>query len=176
MWGLDEPACAEDAVVPMLLLTGHFVLDVIGTATMLYKFKEMVRELKLSSRVTFIDALPYNQMTEYTRQCFLGLIFEKIDFTDEHLFALPNKFFDYLHAGVPVLSSKAVEIELIIEKYQVGDFINSLDPLDIAKKIMEIAKDMEVYNSWKRNTAKASEELNWENEEKILINFMDHLS
>ncbi|MEO8412372.1 MAG: glycosyltransferase [Ginsengibacter sp.] len=174
--GLNEHRGAEEAVLTMQFLPGDFGLYFIGTGTILYKLKEMVRELKLSSKVTFIDALPYNQMTEYTRQCFLGLIFEKIDFTDEHLFALPNKFFDYLHAGVPVLSSKAVEIELIIEKYQVGDFINSFDPLDIAKKIMEIAKDMEVYNSWKRNTAKASEELNWENEEKILINFMDHLS
>ena len=62
-------------------------------------------------------------MMKYTSQCFLGLIFEKIHFTDQHMFALPNKLFDYMHAGIPVLSSKAVEIKLIIEKYQTGAFI-----------------------------------------------------
>jgi glycosyltransferase involved in cell wall biosynthesis len=112
---------------------------------------------------------------KYTRQSFLGLIFEKIYFTDQHMFALPNKFFDYMHAGIPVLSSKAVEIKSLIEKYNTGDFIDSFEPEKIAEKIIEISNNEELYNLWKHNTCKASEELNWETEEKILVNFMQHL-
>ena len=107
----------------------------------------MVSELRLQSKVTFIDALPYEQMMEYTRQSFIGLIFEKIDVSDEHRFSLPNKFFDYLHAGIPVLSSEALEIKRIIQEYNVGDFIVSFDPRTIAQKIISISKDETTYPS-----------------------------
>ncbi len=173
--GLNENRGAEEAVLTMQFLPDEFILYFIGAGTILHKLKQMVKELNLFSKIIFIDTLPYRQMMEYTRQCFLGLIFEKINVTDHHLFALPNKFFDYIHAGIPVLSSKAIEIKPLIEKYNVGDCINSFEPAEIASKIISISKNNELYNTWKRNTAAASEELNWENEETILIDFMHQL-
>jgi len=174
--GLNENRGAEEAVLMMQFLPGDFNLYFIGAGTILHKLKEMVLELKLSNKVIFIDILPYNEMMEYTRQSFLGLIFEKIDITDHHRFSLPNKFFDYIHAGIPVLSSKATEIQSLIEKYALGDFINNFEPEEMANKIIEISNNTQRYNLWKRNTAKASKDLNWKNEEKVLIDFMNNLS
>lgn len=173
--GINENRGAEEAVLVMQYLPDDFNLYFIGDGTILPKLKKMTDGLKLGSKIIFIDALPYRQMMEYTSQSFLGLIFEKIDATDEHLFSLPNKFFDFIHAGIPVLSSKAVEIKSIIEKYTIGDFINSFDPEEIAEKIISISKDKETYNLWKMNTTLAAGELNWENEEKVLFDFMQHL-
>jgi glycosyltransferase involved in cell wall biosynthesis len=173
--GLNKNRGCEEALLAMQFLPDEFNLYFIGTGTIINNLKRMANELNLFDRITFIDVLPYNQMMEYTKQCFLGLIFEKIDVTDHHRFALPNKFFDYINAGIPVLSSKATEIKLLIEKYQLGDFIESFDPSQIAAKIIEIERNIELYNSWKHNTKTASKELNWEKEEGILINFMQHL-
>ena len=174
--GLNENRGAEEAVLTMQFLPDNFNLYFIGSGTVLDKLKKIVRDLNLSAKVTFIDVLPYYEMMEYTRRCFLGLIFEKIDVTDHHRFALPNKFFDYINAGIPVLSSKATEIKLLTEKYQIGDCIDNFEPSEIAAKIIEIEKNNELYNLWKHNAISASEELNWEKEEKILINFMHHLA
>lgn len=173
--GLNENRGLEEAVEMMQFLPDEFILYFIGTGTILNKLKQMVADLKLESKVIFIDALPYAKMMEYTRQSFLGLIFEKINVSDEHRFSLPNKFFDYLHAEVPVLSTQAPEIKKIIEKFDVGDFIGSFDPEEIAQKIVSITKDEKTYQRWKLNTLKASAQLNWQIEEKILINFMTHL-
>lgn len=173
--GLNENRGMEEAVEMMQFLPNDFMLYFIGNGTILNQLKKRVSDLQLESKVTFIHPLPYEEMMEYTTQSFLGLIFEKIDISDEHRFSLPNKFFDYLQAGIPVLSSKAPEIKRIIEKYNVGDFINSFDPKEIAEKIISISTDHVVYERWKHNTEKASEELNWENEETILINFMKDL-
>jgi glycosyltransferase involved in cell wall biosynthesis len=173
--GLNENRGMEEAVEMMRFLPDDFILYFIGSGTILNKLNQMVSDLQLEPKVTFIDPLPYEQMMEYTTQSFLGLIFEKIDVSDEHRFSLPNKLFDYLHAGIPVLSSKAPEIKRVIEKYDVGDFINTFDSKEIAEKIISISKDHLIYETWKQNTAKASEELNWENEETILIDFMKHL-
>ena len=173
--GLNENRGTEEAILTMQFLPDDFNLYFIGSGTIWDKLKQMADELNLSDKITFIDVLPYHQMMEYTRQCFLGLIFEKIDITDHHRFALPNKFFDYINAGIPVLSSKATEIKLLIDKYHIGDYIDNFEPAQIAVKILAISKNAETYNLWKHNTAKASEELNWESEEKILINFMNQL-
>jgi len=174
--GLNENRGAEEAILMMQFLPDDFNLYFIGSGTIIKKLKTMVDDLKLQSKVIFVGVLPYQQMMEYTRQGFLGLIFEKIGVTDEHLFALPNKFFDYLQAGIPVLSSEAVEIKSIMIKYKTGDFIDSFDPPKMAKKVIEISENKEAHDIWKRNTIAASKELNWENEEKSLVDFMHQLS
>lgn len=173
--GLNENRGAEEAVLTMQYLPDEFMLYFIGGGTIINDLKQMTDELKLNHKIIFIALLPYTEMMEYTRQCFLGLIFEKIDTMDEHRFSLPNKFFDYIHAGVPVLSSKAVEIEAIMKKYNIGAFIESFDPAAIAKAIIDILMKKEMYNQWKQNTVAAAREYNWENEENILIHFMNNL-
>ena len=172
--GLNENRGAEEAVLMMQFLPEEFMLYFIGWGTILAKLKQMVHSLQLQSKIIFIASLPYKQMMEYTRQCFLGLVFVKIDLNDAHLFSLPNKFFDYIHAGIPVVASRGTEIQHIIDKYNVGTYINSLEPVEIAEKIAQIAEAKE-YNTWKRNTIAASAELCWENEEHVIINFMDNL-
>lgn len=173
--GINENRGAEEAVLMMQYLPDDFNLYFIGDGTILPKLKRMTGEMNLGSKIIFMEALPYGQMMQYTEQSFLGLIFEKIDSTDEHLFSLPNKFFDYIHAGIPVLSSKAVEIEALIKKYRIGDTIDSFDPQKIAGKIIKISGDEQTWRLWGYNTIRASEELNWENEEKTLTDFMHHL-
>ncbi|MEO8961098.1 MAG: glycosyltransferase, partial [Ginsengibacter sp.] len=174
--GLNENRGAEEAVLTMQYLPDEFMLYFIGGGTILNHLKLMTNRLKLNNTIAFIGLLPYEEMMEYTRQCFLGLIFEKIHVSDEHRFSLPNKFFDYIHAGIPVLSSKAVEIKSIVEEFQIGTFIESFDPKEIAKIVVDLSANEKIYNQWKQNTIVAAREFNWENEEKILIHFMNNLS
>jgi glycosyltransferase involved in cell wall biosynthesis len=174
--GINENRGAEEAVLMMQFLPGQFHLYFIGNGTILNKVKMIVSDLKLQSKVTFIDPLPYSEMMQITMQSFLGLIFEKIDVADEHLFSLPNKFFDYIHAGIPVLSTEAVEIKSIITQFNIGTFVQNLNPEEMATKVLEISEDKERYDIWKLNTVTASKNLKWENEEKILIDFMEHLA
>ncbi|HUS00825.1 MAG TPA: glycosyltransferase [Chitinophagaceae bacterium] len=174
--GINENRGAEEAVLTMQFLPEDFNLYFIGTGTIITRLRKMVRELKLEGKIIFLDVLPYQSMMKYTRQSFLGLIFEKIHFNDEHMFSLPNRFFDYIKAGIPVLSSKAVEIKAVIDKYNIGDLIDTFKPEQIAEKIIAISKDPATYDLWKQNTKRAADELCWENEEKKLIDFMHHLS
>ena len=174
--GLNENRGAEEAVLMIQYLPDDFNLYFIGRGTILRKLKQMTKELNLDKKVTFIDVLPYDEMMEYTKQSYLGLIFERTDFNEEHLFSLPNKFFDYMKAGIPVLSSKAIEIKAIVDQYNVGDFIEDFNPKNIAEKIKEISINTEVYQLWKKNTATVANEICWENEELKLAEFMQRLS
>ena len=174
--GLNENRGAEEAVQMMQFLPEKYVLYFIGRGTVLQNLQQLVEELRLEKRVLFMGVLPYDQMMGYTRLAYLGLIFEKIDFNDEHLFALPNKLFDYIKAGLPVLSSRAVEIKSIIEQFTIGSFIYDFNPENIAGKIIQIGKEENNYFKWKQNLLKAAAELNWENEEVKLISFMNGIT
>lgn len=170
--GINENRGAEEAVLMMKYLPGRFKLYFVGAGTVWEKLKEMTIENQLSDKILFIDTLPYKEMMEYTKKAYLGLILEKIDISDEHRFSLPNKLFDYIQAGVPILSTAANEIVSIINQYDVGFLLKSIDPRNIAHAILEIENSQVLYDQKKYNTKKAAEELCWENEEEKLVQFM----
>lgn len=173
--GLNENRGAEEAIQMMEFLPNDYILYFIGTGTLIGKLRQMASNNKLLQKVAFTGVLPYNVMMGCTVQAYLGLIFEKIDHNEEHMFALPNKLFDYINAGLPVLSSKGVEIKAIIDAYDIGTYIDDLIPENMAHRILSIEVEKEKYQQWKENTIKAALELNWENEEVKLITFMKDL-
>src|SRR5690606_20110318 len=99
----------------------------IGGGDVIPVLKSMVKELKLNDKVLFKDKMPFKDLRQYTMNCDLGLTLDK-DTNINYRFSLPNKLFDFIHSGIPVLSSKLPEIENIIETYHVGFFIENHDP------------------------------------------------
>ena len=77
--------------------------------------------------------------------------------------------FDYIHSGIPTLSSGLVELKQLIDKYDIGYYIQNHDPIHIAEVVKSIFADEGRYNIVKQNTAKAKQELCWEKEEEVLI-------
>jgi glycosyltransferase involved in cell wall biosynthesis len=134
----------------------------------LEKLQKIVSDLKLEERVKFIGKVPFEKLLQYTRHADLGLTLDK-DTNVNYRYSLPNKLFDYIHAGVPVLASDLIEIKKIINKYNVGDCINNHDPQHIADKINHILGNESTLIMWKKNCKIAAENLNWELEEKQLI-------
>lgn len=170
--GINEHRGAEEAVEMMNYLPGEFILFFLGGGTVIENVKQLTTDLKLSDRIFFMGVLPYPLMMGYTKHGFLGLVLEKVDFNDAHRFSLSNRFFDYIKANIPVLCTHIPDMKIIIEKYNIGGFIDTVEPEVIADRIIEASSNMDLYNLWKHNTIFASRELCWENEEIKLIDFM----
>jgi glycosyltransferase involved in cell wall biosynthesis len=112
--------------------------------------------------------MPYEQLICYTRLCDLGLSLDK-DTNINYKYSLPNKLFDYIQAGIPVLCTNIVEVAKIVQSWQIGMVINSLDRHELAETINHMLIDKDQINLWRENLAKAAGELCWENEEKKLL-------
>ncbi len=80
--------------------------------------------------------------------------------------ALPNKFFEYIMAGIPVLASQIKTFQDYIDKYQFGTTVDPKDVEEIAKTIQSMLADDERLERWRRNAKSASEKLNWDSEAK----------
>lgn len=143
-------------------------LHIVGDGDVKNSLIKRVAELKIGSKVLFINRLPFEELRSYTLKASLGLCIEK-DTNINYRYCLPNKIFDYIHAGVPVLASNLVEIEKIISRYEIGAFIHSHDPKAIADQINKLLIDRSLLACWKENTIKARAELNWQEEELKLL-------
>ena len=160
--GINIDRGGEEAVEAMQYLQ-NTVLLFVGDGDVIIRLKEMVKELKLENSVFFFGKKPYLEMMNYTHHADLGLTLDK-DTNINYRFSLPNKVFDYMHANTPILASDLIEVRKIVEGYGIGKIIESHQPKDIAKTIIEIQNNPEQILNWKSNCVKAAQIENWEKE------------
>ncbi len=93
--------------------------------------------------------------------------------TQAHLKALiasKGLFFEYLMAGLPVLASPLRAIAEIIEANDVGQVLNSLEPIDVAESINAVLADRDGLARMRRNALiAAQQEFHWEKERTRLL-------
>lgn len=168
--GINIDRGAEEACMSMQYLD-DVILLVVGSGDVIPVLKKIVKEKHIEERVIFKQKMSFDELRQYTMNCDLGLAIDK-GTNINYLYSLPNKFFDYIHAGIPVLSSGLIEIKNIIEDYKIGYFIQNHDPAHIAEVIKNIFAEAATYNKIKSNTVSAKKALCWEEEEKILLNII----
>lgn len=164
--GINVDRGSEELVEAMQFVKNARLL-IVGGGDVIETLKEMVEKYNLNEKVMFKPRMPYLELIKYTSIADLGITFDKSTNLN-YRFSLPNKLFDYIQSGTPVLSSELPEIKKIITKYDVGDFIESYEPVKIADKINEILSNEPRLGNWKKNCSFAAQELTWENEEVVL--------
>jgi glycosyltransferase involved in cell wall biosynthesis len=165
--GINNDRGYEEAIMSMKFLPDEFILQIIGNGVVLSSLKDLSRKEGLQQKVQFIDRLPYEKLMEYTRAAYLGLSLDK-PVSINNMYSLPNKLFDYLKAGIPVLCSGLPEIKKIVEQFGVGICIDRVEPKFIAETILAVNANENLYSGWKNNTGKAIKELNWQKEIPVL--------
>ncbi|MEE4259159.1 MAG: glycosyltransferase, partial [Bacteroidales bacterium] len=164
--GINMDRGTEEMVEAMPFIN-NAVLLIVGGGDVIDILKRKVDELSIHDKVIFKPKQLYHNLMEYTANADLGLTLDK-DTNLNYRFSLPNKLFDYIHAGIPILASPLPEIKKIIDQYQIGDFIPGHDPKLIAQKVNEIIENKAIVDGWKKNLNLAVQELSWETEEHVL--------
>ena len=165
--GLNIDRGVEEAVLAMKDCEGCILL-IVGDGDVIPKAKEIVTRNKLDQKVKFISRRPYEELMKITRIADVGLLLDKNSSLNQEL-ALPNKLFDYIHAGIPILSSALPEIKKIIKKYDVGIFLSKTEPKIIQETILSYKANNKLRNQHKENCKLAAEKENWDIEQQKLI-------
>jgi glycosyltransferase involved in cell wall biosynthesis len=156
----------EDTIKAMQFIEGA-ELWLAGDGDLTQKLKELTISLKLESKVKFLGRLPLQELNEVTRKADLGISLEE-DLGLNYRFALPNKLFDYIQAGVPVLVSNLPEMRRVVESFQIGTYIEFDKRDQLAEVIREALFNDEKRQVWAKNLSLAAEVLHWEHEENVL--------
>jgi glycosyltransferase involved in cell wall biosynthesis len=87
-----------------------------------------------------------------------------------HINAQPNKIFEYMSAGIPVIASDFPLWKEIIEKNNCGICVNPLKPEKIAEAVNYLLNNPELSEKMGKNGRKMIEKkYNWKNENKKLL-------
>jgi glycosyltransferase involved in cell wall biosynthesis len=158
-----------EMAIEAMKYTENTVLVIIGQGDVETELKELTRLLGLAERVSFTGRISPEKLFDYTVQADLGISLEE-DLGLNYRFALPNKVFDYIQAGVPVLVSDLPELKSLVLQYDVGTINNTKTPAELGALFNNILGDETKIQAWKLNLKKAAAELCWENEEQKLVN------
>ncbi len=94
-----------------------------------------------------------------------------------HIDAQPNKMFEYMSAGIPVIASHFPLWREIVEGNDCGICVDPMNPQEIAKAIDFLENNPERAEQMGRNGQQAVQEsYNWTKEEQKLVNLYQRLS
>lgn len=158
-----------EMAIEAMKYTENTVLVIIGQGDVEKELKELARSLGLAERVSFIGRISPERLFDYTVQADLGISLEE-DLGLNYRFALPNKVFDYIQAGVPVLVSDLPEVKSLVLQFDVGTINNTRTSAELGALFNHILSDETKIQAWKLNLKKAAAELCWEKEEQKLVN------
>lgn len=167
--GINVDRGMEEAIKALTYLPEDVMLVIVGDGDAVPGLKKMSRELGLEERVIFRAKQPYLEMLQYTLQCDCGLSLDKPD-SPNYRYSLPNKLFDYIKCGLPVVVSSVVEVKKVVENYGIGEVCEDHAPKTIAAKVEEVRKNGKDF--YQPNLQRAAAENNWEQERQVWVELL----
>ncbi len=138
------------------------------------KMSSFINELKLDREIKVKPAIPYQEVKEALSQGQIGVI-SLLPYPN-HLVALPNKLFQHMAIGSPIVASNFPLMKEIIDEVDCGLLIDPTRPEEIAKAIKYLLDHPEEARTMGARGHKAFlQKYNWETTSISLTNLYDDL-
>jgi glycosyltransferase involved in cell wall biosynthesis len=149
-------------------------LIICGDGNFMQQTRQLVKENQLEDKVIFKGKVAPDELRTITQQAYIGLtLFENKGLSN--YFSLGNRFFDYLHAGIPQLCVNYPVYKEINDKYHVAVLSDDIGEKNLAVLLNNLLVNEVEYTALQQNCLKARLALNWQEEEKKLIHFYKNL-
>lgn len=162
-----------ELMIDAMTFLPDYQLWLVGGGPMEETLAARVQAQGLSERVKMWGWTHYTELAGITPQASLGMSLEEDRGKSYHL-ALPNKLFDYIQAGLPVLVADLPEMHRIAADYGVGEVLAEKErtPERLAERIRGILEG-DSWEKYHQASLDAASELCWEQEQDRLRNFIE---
>ncbi len=120
------------------------------------------------TNVQFAGLLSPDTLRSITPKCFAGYNLLDAQGSLSYYFSLSNKYFDYIHAGIPSISSELPEYMALNAKYQCGVCLPN-KKTDLIALIKKWLSDPELYQKFRENTNIARPDCQWRTDEALVL-------
>lgn len=114
----------------------------------------------------------YQQIVQHANTHDIG-VFVQPNSSKHKLYTLPNKFFTYIAAGLALCVSDYPELARVSREWGFATLVDGCSPESIGAALGELS--IEKVDSLKKKALIASRELNWQQEELVLIKIIRNL-
>ncbi|MEO6547173.1 MAG: glycosyltransferase [Ferruginibacter sp.] len=170
---VNEGRCFETLIPAMTKVNAKLLL--CGDGNYLPQVKKLIKENALEQKVILTGKLLPAELRSVTSQAYIGITL----FDDKGLsnyYSLANRFFDYLHAGIPQLCVDFPVYREINEKLPIALLVQDTSAKNLAGELNNLLENEVLYKTLQRNCVQARNQYNWQEEEKVLIAFYKKFS
>ena len=149
-------------------------LVICGDGNFMQQVKILVEKYNVKDKVIFRGKVTPDELKKITASATIGItLFDREGLSN--YYSLANRFFDYLHAGIPQLCADYPVYREINGQFEIGLLIADLSAENIARQINILLTDTALYEKLRQNCLGAKAVYNWQNEEKKLVAFYRNL-
>lgn len=141
-------------------------LDLIGDGRALNSFKKHVGILGLTDCVRFHGFLPYADALALVAEADAGLIPHYANESWET--TIPNKLFDYMSLGLPVVASDVSPVKRVLDETRAGVTFRDRSASDLSRALRDLALGTDRTGFGRAGVAAVRERYNWERDTERL--------
>lgn len=160
----------ENVVLACKYLRNGISVVLRGEGSIEARLRELASNL---GNCVFEMPVPLSEVVARAAEADVGIV-TYLPTTLNNLYASPNKLFEYLQAGLPLVGSNLPFIRKMIVENDVGLVFDPNNPEDIARAINSVAQD-EVYERLRMNVEKIKGKFSWEAESRKLLSAISAL-
>ncbi|MEO7001945.1 MAG: glycosyltransferase family 4 protein [Ktedonobacterales bacterium] len=168
--GLQEDRKLDVLVRAAKYLGPDQMVILMGWGVSQQPLEALIAQEGLHDQVRIIPAVPYAELLDWTASADVGLIIYDGSYSPNVYHCLPNKLFEYLMAGLPILASQLDAVAAMLAIYDVGAITPSIAPEDVGRTLAALLEDGNALAHMRRNAlAAAQHDLRWDVEKESLI-------
>jgi glycosyltransferase involved in cell wall biosynthesis len=160
----------EVAIAAMARLAPPTHLAILGHGPPAYVagLVDRVRREGVGDRVSFVKPVPPGALIQFARSADFGLCPLETQW-ESYALALPNKVFEYLQSGLPIIHSGSDEVRRLLDQYGVGRWFAEGDAAALAAVVQQWLANPAECGRLREHCRRAAAELHWDNEQRELL-------
>ena len=127
------------------------------------KLKDMIEGCK---NIYWHEKVPVLEYMKYVNSADWGILLLE-NLCKSYDYSLPNKLFDYVGGGLPVVVSNLKELSNFVEKNKVGYVVDASSPKNVIEVLSNI--DKESKSKFIKDLSITAKKYSWEEQEKVLL-------
>lgn len=131
------------------------------------ELEPLIKEFSdVNDNIYFKEAVPPSVVLQYTASADLGISYIDNPSLNDY-YCLPNKLFEYIMAGLPVIVNNVPEQRRVINEKQIGIVLDELTAHSLGQALDDLDDmDAEILS---KNIKRTAELFSWENQEMVMI-------
>jgi glycosyltransferase involved in cell wall biosynthesis len=153
-----------------------FMIDfnIVGVGRVFDQLKQLTRQLKVEKQVNFLGWLGQDELRQVIARSDIGIVPHRV--TAHTSTTIPNKIFDYMGLGKPVVVSSAPALEDIVSRAGCGLAFQDGNPASLLGCLRSLqAPELRLRMGFLGRKS-IVEKFNWSNDERVLLESVERVT